>query len=72
MKVAGRLGTAVTASLDKVGRAFAKPFFAQAYDPRKWVTPQLHSFKLVDQVLDSQATCVIRYKRDETYDQDVG
>ena len=43
MKMAGRLGAAVTVSLDKVGRAFVKPFFAQAYDPRKWVTPQLHN-----------------------------
>lgn len=41
--MAGRLGAAVTVSLDKVGRAFVNPFFAQAYDPSKWVTPQLHN-----------------------------
>ena len=43
LKMAGRLGSAVTCSLDKVGRAFIKPFFAQAYDPRKWITPQLYN-----------------------------
>ena len=32
-KIAGRLSFAVTASAGKVGRAFVRPFFAQAHDP---------------------------------------
>ena len=33
MKMAGRLTFAVTVSMGKVGRAYVKPFFAQAYHP---------------------------------------
>ena len=44
MKMAGRLTFAVTVSMGKVGRAYVKPFFAQAYHPlpRHRVGPMLH------------------------------
>ena len=32
-KLAGRLSSTVTAAHDRIGRAFVKPFYAQAYDP---------------------------------------
>jgi len=43
-KMAGRLTFAVTVSMGKAGRAYVKPFFAQAYQPlpRHRVSPMLH------------------------------
>ena len=41
LKMAGRLGSAVTSSMCKVGRAFIKPFFAQAFAPLLVYSPLL-------------------------------
>ena len=41
LKLAGRLTSAVTMSLDRVGRAFVKPFYAQAYDPYQRISAML-------------------------------
>ena len=41
LKMAGRLGSAVTSSTCKVGRAFTKPFFAQAFAPLPGFSPLL-------------------------------
>ena len=41
LKMAGRLGSAVTSSLCKVGREFIKPFFAQAFAPLPEYSPLL-------------------------------
>ena len=43
LKMAGRLSSAVTSAHDRIGRAFIKPFYAQAFDPLPSASPLLVS-----------------------------
>jgi hypothetical protein len=42
LKMAGRLGSALVVDKNRNGRAYIKPFFAQAYDPLPMISAHLH------------------------------